>query len=187
MKQNRQGRGRQGDPQNETVLRQKRFALVLCGDEALATKLVARLASMKGVEGAQNLAPSALQFFRFQKLYELWMGEVQSASTDLRIFQPGHENEAIEKGLDPLMARVLGGLPSLHRAVLLLIYGENFSYAATAQLLHISVEELMGALSAARQGFLEKNQRGGAEQPGAACSSQMPGEVKHEASYDTAC
>ncbi len=186
MKQNRQKKGRQNDPQNESVLRQKRFALVLCGDEVLARKLVARLASSKSVEGGQNLAPSALQFFRFQKLYELWMSEVQSASADLHIFQPGHESEAIEKGLDPSMARVLGGLPSLHRAVLLLIYGENFSYAATAQLLNISVEELMGALSAARQGFCVKSKRGGAEQPGAACPSQMPGEVKHEAPYDTA-
>ncbi len=187
MQQNRQKRDGQGEPQSEIVSRQKRFALVLCGDEVMAKRLVARLASMDVAKGEQGLSPSALQFFRLQKLYELWGSEAQGTPAELRIFQPGHENEAIEKGLDPSMAQILGGLPSLYRAVLLLIYGENFSYAATAQLLNISIEELMGALSAARHGFFAQKQREEAQQPASASPQKMPGATEYEASYDPAC
>jgi len=187
MQKSRQQRDGRGDPQSEAVSRQKRFALVLCGDELLAKRLVARLASMNVAKGEQDLSPAALQFFRLQKLYELWVSEDQGTTKELHIFQPGHENEAIEKGLDPSMAQVLGELPSLYRAILLLIYGENFSYAATAQLLNISIEELMGALSAARHGFFAQKQREDGQQPASTYPAHMPGEAEYEASYDPAC
>jgi hypothetical protein len=146
--------------QQEDLLRQKRFALVLTGDDRLADILVGRAAQARGRATDKILTPTAIQFFRYKTLYELWMGEAKKLPKRGDIFQPGRENEAIQKGLDPSIAKVMGGLPSLHRAILLLIYGEDFSYAATAQLLSITTEELMTALASARQSFSQTENSG---------------------------
>ncbi len=130
-----------------------RFALVLAGDDHLAKRLVQLLDQKTGKGAGQNMSPSAWQFFQFKKLYDIWMEEAQKTPAVEGLFAPGHENEAIQKGLDPSIARTLGELPTLYRALLLLIYGEKFSYAATSQLLNISVEELMTALAAAQRKF----------------------------------
>ena len=153
MKRNEQAMNEEELLQADFLLRQKRFALVLCGDEAVATKLVRGAGEIREDFEGQPLSASARQFFHFKKLYELWTRETQRTSTQARLFQPGHENEAIQKGLDPAIASAMGELPSLHRALLVLIYGEEFSYAASAQLLGISIEELMIALAAARRTF----------------------------------
>lgn len=153
MQQVEQGLSGDNGEQWELLLRQKRFALVLTGDDHLANRLLQRLSDMREDMPNGTLSPSALQFYSFKKLYELWMGEASRTTQVAHIFQPGRENEAIQKGLDPSIAKVMGGLPSLHRALLLLIYGEEFSYAATAQLLDITIEDLMTALAAARRKF----------------------------------
>ena len=154
MQMEGQQQSRDRDERNETLLRQMRFALVLSGDDQLAQNLVDRLTMAGAGSEGNNLSASARQFYQLQKLYELWMGEAQKTPGVPGIFQPGRTNEAIQKGLDPSIAKIMGGLPTLHRALLLLIYGEGFSYAATAQLLNITIEELMMALSAARQKFM---------------------------------
>ena len=170
-----------GDDRDATDIlhRQKRFALVLSGDEQVAQALLTRLAQVEDSAAGKSLSPSARQFFAFKKLYELWLGEARRASMQAPLFQPGHEHEAVRQGLDPSIARVMGGLPSLHRALLLLVYGENFSYAATAQLFNITVEELMGALAAARQKFSVPE---GATAPSKVSPATAPkGEVSHDA------
>ncbi|MCP4934205.1 MAG: hypothetical protein GY927_08370 [bacterium] len=143
--------------QRENWLRQKRFALVLSGDDRAANMLVERLTLMGGRSPNSDLSSSAFEYYQLKKLYELWVNEVKDIEQSTLIFQAGYENEAIQKGLDPSLAKILGELPTLHRALLLLIYGENFSYAATAQLLDISIEELMGALASAQQRFSEQD------------------------------
>ncbi len=147
------GEGRQHD----NWLRQKRFALILSGNDHAANMLVERLSLMEGRSSRAEVPTSASEYFQLKKLYELWMNEVKGASQSSQLFQPGHENEAIQKGLDPSLAKIMGELPTLHRALLLLIYGESFSYSATAQLLDISVEELMGALASAQRQFSNLN------------------------------
>ncbi len=142
--------------QHDILARQKRFALVLSGDERQARLLVERLQQAQDVAGRKGLSSSALHFFQFRKLYELWVGETGGKPRSNGIFEPGRENDAIQKGLDPSIARVMGGQPFVQRIVLLLIYGENFSYAATAQLLDISTKELVTILARARQGFLTR-------------------------------
>jgi hypothetical protein len=139
--------------QDELLLRMKRFALVLSGDDQLAQMLIERLAILDGNAPRNNISSSAFQFYQLKKLYELWMSDTHKTSEVPRIFRSGNENEAIQKGLDPSIAKIMGGLPSLHRALLLLIYGEKFSYAASAQLLNITIEELMMALAGARRKF----------------------------------
>ncbi len=141
--------------QRQNWLRQKRFAVILSGDDRAANMLVERL--NLGEQGSSNQDPSssAYQYFQLKKLYDLWRKETKNASHKAPIFQPGHENEAIQKGLDPTLAKIMGDLPTLHRALLLLIYGEQFSYAATAQILDISIEQLMGTLATAQRKFGE--------------------------------
>ncbi len=156
MQQREQGLDRGEGGQRENWLRQKRFALILSGDDRAANMLVERLSLMGGRSSNSDLSSSAFEYYQLKKLYELWVNEVKDAkdlSQSAHIFRSGNENEAIQKGLDPSLAKIMGELPTLHRALLLLIYGENFSYAATAQLLDISIEELMGALAAAQQHF----------------------------------
>ena len=145
----------EGVKQREDWLRQKRFALILSGDDRAANMLVERLSMMGNRSASPDLSSSAFEYFQLKKLYELWMHETKNPAGGAPLFQAGRENEAIQKGLDPSIAKIMGSLPSLHRALLLLIYGENFSYAATAQLLDISIEELMGALASAQQQFID--------------------------------
>ncbi len=156
MQQREQGLDRGEGEQCENWLRQKRFALILSGDDRAANMLVERLSLMGDRSSNLDLSSSAFEYYQLKKLYELWINEVKDAkdlSQSAHIFLSGNENEAIQKGLDPSLAKIMGELPTLHRALLLLIYGENFSYAATALLLDISIEELMGALAAAQQQF----------------------------------
>ena len=97
--------------------RQKRFALVLSGDERVAQALLERLSQVEDSAANQSLSPSARQFFAFKKLYDLWVSEAQRASMLAPLFKPGHEHEAVRQGLDPSIAKIMGGLPSLHRAI----------------------------------------------------------------------
>ena len=156
MQRREQGLDQGEGGQRENWLRQKRFALILSGEDRAANMLVERLSLMGDRSSNPDLSSSAFEYYQLKKLYELWINEIKDV-TDLsqspHIFQAGNENEAIQKGLDPSLAKIMGALPTLHRALLLLIYGENFSYAATAQLLDISIEELMGSLAVAQQQF----------------------------------
>ena len=140
---------------SDFLARQKRFALMLSGDDRVAQALVERFSQMQSNTPDSSLSASALQFFAFKKLYELWESEGQRAAGTASLFQPGREHEAVQQGLDPSIAKAMGDLPSLHRALLLLIYGENFSYAATAQLFNIPIEQLMNALASARLKFIQ--------------------------------
>ena len=115
-----------GIKRRENWLRQKRFALVLSGDDRAANMLVERLSMMGDRSVNPDLSSSAFEYFQLKKLYELWMREAKNPAGDAPIFQAGRENEAIQKGLDPSIAKVMGTLPSLHRALLLLIYGGTF-------------------------------------------------------------
>ncbi len=160
MQQREQGLERGEGEQRQTWLRQKRFALILSGDDRAANMLVERLSLMGDRSSNRELSSSAFEYYQLKKLYELWVNEVKDVkdlSQSAHLFRSGSENEAIQKGLDPSLAKIMGELPTLHRALLLLIYGERFSYAATAQLLDISIEDLMGALAAAQQQFSEQD------------------------------
>ncbi len=159
--------------QDELSLHLTRFALVLSGDVQIARRLVDKLTGAGLEVPDKNMSPSAYQFYQLKNLYELWNLEAGKPRETPALFRPGHEIEAIQCGLDPSIARVMGRLPSLHRALLLLIYGEKFSYAATGQLLGISTEELMTALAGAHRSF---SREGG----GQAVSN------KSEALYDAA-
>ncbi len=179
MQQHEQREDDDSQSQIEILARQKRFALVLSGDDQLAQMLVDRLHMMGDSTSNSTLSPSALQFYQFKNLYELWMSKAKTTSGVAHIFQPGRENEAIQRGLDPSIAKIMGGLPSLHRALLLLVYGENFSYAATAQLLNITTEELMTALAAARRKFGQRVS--GMRQAGDRVNAGSVREVGHDA------
>lgn len=167
MQQNEPGTGsRQGrtPPQNDHILRQMRFALVLSGDSVRARQLVAQLLKLQNQmpesEIQPQLSPAARLFLSFSKLYELWHMEKQNKSAKAPVFQPGGEREAIQNGLDPQLARAMGALPSQHRLLLLLIYGEQFSYAASAQLLKLSIEELMSMQAVAHRAFARQIENG---------------------------
>ena len=176
MQQYEQNLQEVGGGGSENLLRQKRFALVLTGEDRLAELLVERLALQGDSAPETGSTPAALRFFAFKKLYELWMAEAKNNAPTTSIFVAGGENEAIQKGLDPSIAKTMGEMPSLHRALLLLIYGEKFSYAASAQLLNISVEDLMTALAFARARFLiPESGRGNA------VSRNKDREVSHDA------
>jgi len=138
-------------------LRQKRLALILTGDDRTADMLVERSSLAGAQSSGAEVSSSAFEYFQLKKLYELWISEPKDARSSAPIFEAGRANDAIQKGLDPSIAKIMGELPTLHRAVLLLVYGEKFSYAATAQLLGISIEELMGALASAQQQFLKSD------------------------------
>ena len=140
--------------ERDLMMRQKRFALILSGDDQWAEQSVQHLVRLNGGRGQGKMSAAAFQFYQLKKLYEMWMEEGKQVSSSQNIFQTGQENEAIQRGLDPTIARLLGELPSLHRAMLLLIHGEDFSYVATAQLLNISIEDLMSTLSDTRSKFM---------------------------------
>lgn len=153
-------RGADGAPY-DAVLRLKRFALVLTGDDARAELLLARLAEQVDLPQPGDIAPGTLQFLQLRRLYELFQSQERGKPVAAGLFAPGSANEAIRKGLDPQIAAIMGSLPSQHRALLLLIYGEDYSYAAAARLLGISVEQLMTALARAWVKFGDGSVRSG--------------------------
>jgi len=143
------------DREQQLMLRLKRFALLLTGDDAVADDLVVALVWENVAAETENGAMSAgaREYMQFRRLFEIWEHDGKQKATEAHLFQPGYDEEAIRKGLDPSIAALLGTLPALHRAVLLLVYGEGFSYAATAKLLNITIEQLMVLLAQARGKF----------------------------------
>lgn len=143
----------------DPMLRLKRFALVLSGDEARAEQLVARLAGERDLPRPGEVPQGTLQFLQFKRLYEIWSGIERAKPSAASLFAPGNANEAIRKGLDPQIASIMERLPSQHRIMLLLVYGEDYSYAATASMLNVSIEQLMMALTRARLQFATSDGR----------------------------
>jgi hypothetical protein len=175
--QNDGGSRQDGASVHEPVLRLKRFALVLTGDDARADLLLARLGEQVDLPRPGEVAPGALQFLQFRRLYDLFQGMERGKPASAGLLAPGNANEAIRKGLDPQIAAVMGSLPSQHRALLLLVYGEDYSYEAAARLLGISIEQLMTALARAWVKFCDGGNRstqGDEPSAGAAAAAAAP-------------
>ena len=138
------------------------FALRITGDRHDAEDLVQR-SCVRALERAHQWQPdsSALSWM-FSIVHSTWINELRSRS--IRGRSNMHwEDDFLETVADPNTATpeenaihgeiisAVGRLPEPQRMVMLLVGAEGFTYAETAELLHIPIGTVMSRLSRARQ------------------------------------
>lgn len=134
-----------------------RFAFVLCRDRSLAEDLV-QATCVRAIERAAQFDPATrLDRWTFAILASIWKNEQRRRGTFERIAGAGLADQGrVEPGPDrhTLGRQVLAlidRLPEAQRAVVLLVYAEDYTCREAADTLGIPPGTVMSRLHAARQ------------------------------------